>query len=87
VLAEAVCWGLPVEGVRSGSHIRVGPLGFFSENVDIVQSLIYWADSATFATVSTPAPGHPSPRGNMGAALTIVRATARLADSCRTDMV
>jgi hypothetical protein len=84
VLADAVCWGLPVEAVRSDPHDRAGTLGFFVEGIVILQFLIPWAASAKLVSVSTPAHCPPCPRGYMGAALPIMRATARLADSCLT---
>jgi hypothetical protein len=84
VLADAVCWGLLVEAVRSDPHDRAGTLGFFVEGIVILQFLIPWAASAKLVSVSTPAHCPPCPRGYMGAALPIMRATARLADSCLT---
>ncbi len=81
-LADAVCWGLVVEEVRSGPHDRVGPLGFFIVDGVFAQLLLFpWAVAAIFGSMSTPAQCHPRPLGNMSVALPIARAVARLADS------
>ncbi len=81
-LADAVCWGLVVEEVRSGPHDRVGPLGFFIVDGIFAQLLLFpWAAPATFGLMSTPAHSPPCPLGDISVAPPIVRAVARLADS------
>ncbi len=81
-LADAVCWGLVVEEVRSGPHDRVGPLGFFIVDGIFAQLLLFpWAAPAILVLMSTPAECHPCPLGYMSVALPIARAVARLADS------
>ncbi len=87
VLADAVCWGLTVEEVRSDPHDRVGSLGFFVKGIAIAHYLVHWAASATFALVSSPARCPPRPRGNMSVALPIAREAAQLAVSCLTIAV
>ncbi len=80
-LADAVCWGLPVEVVRSDPYVRMGTLGFFVGVIVITQLLILWAIPAVIVSVSMPAPFPPSPSGFMGAVLPIAQAAVRLADS------
>ncbi len=83
-LADAVCWGLVVEGVRSDPHDRVGALGSFSVVYVYVQELplLYpWAVFATSFSVFPPAEFHPGPLGHASVALPNARAVARLADS------
>ncbi len=79
-LADAVCCSLVVE-VRSGPHARVGPLGFFLVFVALALSLACpWAASATTSLVILSAPFHARPEGHAGAASSIARTAARLAD-------
>jgi hypothetical protein len=80
-LADAVCWGLPVEEVRSDPYIRMGTLGFFVKGIVITQLLILWANIAIVVSVSTTAHHPPRPTGLVGAALPIARAAVRLAVS------
>ncbi len=57
-LADAACWVLMVEVVRSGRHARVRPLGSFLEF--IVLALVLYTASAARACRSSVIPSAPS---------------------------
>jgi hypothetical protein len=81
VLADAACWELVVEGLRSGPHIRACLLGFF--RVYLAFALVLpsaFSAVAAVLLVTSSASNHACPDGRANAALPNARAAAHPAD-------